>query len=145
MKKFFIPLALLFGVVYIVNAQTVVTCPNCGGSGVVYTIYGPMICPYCGGSGGVVVQTNESNVNFQGGSNQSDGYEYLGDVVLYTFNSNTNKYIQNSTHQLYRYWTGRVYIYYLDKNWRVSNCSYPRSLDFKYFVVDRWGTTYYFN
>lgn len=146
MKKILIVFSLLLSVC--VNAQTVVPCPQCGGYGMINTYYGVATCPNCGGAGGFVIDntnTNGSNVTFKSNGNQSDGFEYLRDVSLYTYNINTQKYVYNRTCQLYKYWTGRIHLLYLDKQWSVLECSYPTSKQFKYFVVDRWGVTYYFN
>ena len=73
-----------------VNAQTVVPWPQCGGYGMINTYFGLVICPNCEGAGGFVennTNTNSSNVTFNGKGNQSDGYEYLRDVSLYTYTS----------------------------------------------------------
>ena len=121
------------------NAQTVVTCPSCGGNRVVATYYGYVTCSTCGGTGSVVVN-NTNNVSFQG----NDKYEYIRDVVLYTYNSNWARYEKHSVHQLYKYGSNNFLC--LDKNKELSvlKCSYPTSQQFTYFVAGAYGIYYYF-
>lgn len=146
MKQKFLLAFISLSICSIINAQTIVPCPNCGGYGIIATYYGNMYCPVCGGTGGVVVSNSGgNNVSFQGNSNQSDGYEFLRDVVFYSYNSNTQIYERHSVHKLYKYWTGSQHILYVDKNARVITCSYPRSKDFQYCVAGPYGIYYYFN
>lgn len=144
MKRKLLFTFIALGFCLISNAQTVVTCPSCGGNRVVATYYGYVTCTTCDGTGSVVVN-NANNVSFQGNGSQSDECEYIKDVVLYTYNSNWNRYDKHSVHKLYKCKVGYNHFLYLDKEWRVGTCSYPTSQQFTYFVAGAYGIYYYFN
>ncbi len=88
MKKIICIIILLFGAsmvltsidaVAIDNIQQYqkVVCPNCQGTGVVATMWGPVYCPQCAGTGAItVIVNNQNNPSFRQSSKRFVKTEY---------------------------------------------------------------------
>ena len=147
-------LVLFFSIVFsVLYSQTAVTCPRCWGYKMVTSMYGPVICPDCFGTGQIIVYSNPtpntSNTytptqNTSNDQQQKD--KYVCDVNLYTYNANRQRYESYGTRKLYKKSNNTFYVKMGEySQYHVHDTTYPRSKDFNYWIVDEWGTTYYFD
>lgn len=66
---------------------------------------------------------------------------YLRDVTLFTYNMRWQRFERYGTAKLYQNSSRQLF---LNDGWLVHN-NYDRRIPYNFWVVDKWGTYYYFD